>query len=134
MTLIKEINNDFLESRKNRESEKSNILGVIKGTIQNNGGEPTDELVLEILNSTRKGLNQSIEKGDEPTIEKSKRELSYIEKYFPQLMNEDEIRTIVTEMVSNGANNLGQIMGGFNKTYKGLADNNLVKQIALELL
>ena len=134
MSLITEINADFLSARKAKEKEKSNMLGVVKGAIQNKGGEATDELVMEILKSTRKGLNQSIEKGDTPTIEKSKRELLYIEKYFPQLMSEDEVITIVSEMVNGGVNNVGQVMGAFNKTHKGLADNNVVKKVAEELL
>jgi len=112
------------------------MLGVVKGAIENKDGEPTDELVLGVLKTMRKTIVKSLEEYDysKEAKEATERELSYIEGYFPQLMSEDEIRAIVTEMVNGGSNNVGAIMGGFNKTYKGLADNKVVKQVADELL
>jgi len=136
MSLIQEINADFLSARKAKELEKANMLGVVKGAIENKDGEPTDELVLGVLKTMRKTIVKSLEEYDysKEAKEATERELSYIEGYFPQLMSEDEIRAIVTEMVNGGSNNVGAIMGGFNKTYKGLADNKVVKQVADELL
>ena len=138
MSLNKQINDDFIAAFKAREKEKKDLLGVVKGQIQNKGGDPNDELVLKVLKSIKKGLNETIELGDkigdEEAKETARRELTYIEQYFPILFSEEKIKGIVEGMITNGTNNVNQIMGEFNKTYKGLADNNVVKGIAVALL
>ncbi len=130
MELQTQINKDFMTAFKEKDMDKKNFLGVIKGeiqTAQGKGIEPTDENVLSIIKKMEKSLKQT-------NTEDSKRELTYIEGYLPQLMSEDQIRDIVEGYIQGGAGNIGQIMGYFNKTHKGQADNKLVSQIARELL
>jgi uncharacterized protein YqeY len=52
MTLKEQINADFMSAFKNKEMDKKNFLGVVKGEIQNEEGRSgtvTDEVVLSIL-------------------------------------------------------------------------------------
>jgi uncharacterized protein YqeY len=63
--------------------------------------------------------------------------LSFLQPYLPTLMNEDEVRSIVKEIVSReGINkNQGFLMGTFNKEQKGKAfDNKMVSKIINEEL
>ena len=129
-TLKEKINSDFMIAFKNKEMDKKNFLGLIKGEIQlqeGRGVESTDENVLVILKKLEKSLNQN---GDE----NSKKELEYLSTYMPKMMSEDEIRNIIINLKEEGLNNLGQIMGEFNKNFKGKADNKLVSQVAKEVL
>jgi uncharacterized protein YqeY len=130
MTLKEQINADFMVAFKNKEMDKKNFLGVVKGEIQNEegrSGEITDEVVLSILKKMEKSLIQT-------NSPESLKELDYIKPYLPQMMSEELIREKVILYINSGMNNIGQIMSEFNKHYKGLVDNKLVSQITKEIL
>jgi len=130
MTLKEKINADFMFAFKNKETDKKNFLGVVKGEIQNEegrSGEITDEGVMNILRKMEKSLKQT-------NTPESLQELEYIKPYLPQLMGEEQIREIILGYKTNGLNNVGQMMGEFNKNYKGMADNKLVSQVIKEIL
>lgn len=115
---------------KNKEMSKKNFLGVVKGEIQNEEGRgtvATDDVVIGILRKIEKSLKQT-------NTPESLIELEFIRPYLPQLMSEDVIRVILGGYKSDGINNIGAMMGTFNKEYKGLADNNLVSAIIKEIL
>jgi uncharacterized protein YqeY len=50
------------------------------------------------------------------------------------MMTEEQIATVIKDLVAGGANNIGLIMGTFNKTYVGQADNAIVSRLAKEAL
>jgi uncharacterized protein YqeY len=131
MNLNERINTDFTAAFKAREMEKKNFLGLIKGEIQNESSRPNavinDETIVGILRRMEKSLKLT-------NTPESLGELQFLTPYLPQLMSEDRIREIVTELKSNGVVNVGQIMGEFNKNYKGLADNSIVSRIVKEVL
>jgi uncharacterized protein YqeY len=130
MTLKEQISKDFITAFKAKEMEKKNFLGLIKGEIQTSEGRgivSTDENVLTILKKVEKSLKQT-------NTDESLKELEYIKGYLPTMMSEELIRVTIQGMINNGANNIGQIMGGFNTQFKGKADNKLVSQIIKELL
>lgn len=130
MNLKERINADFMSAFKNREIEKKNFLGVVKGEIQNEEGRVgnvTDETVLGILKKIEKSLIQT-------NTEQSIREREYIKPYLPQMMSEDLIREKVKIYIESGLSNMGQIMGEFNKNYKGLVDNKVLSEIVKEYL
>ena len=57
MTLKEQINADFMFAFKNKEMEKKNFLGVVKGEIQNEEGRSgiaSDDVVLGILKKMEK--------------------------------------------------------------------------------
>ena len=61
MSLREQINVEFMTAFKNKEMEKKNFLGVVKGEIQNEEGrgvKVTDEVVISIL----KKMEGSIQK------------------------------------------------------------------------
>ncbi len=130
MKLKEQIHNDFIIAFKSKEMVKKTLLGVIKGDIQNQEGrgvESTDENILKIVKKMEKSLKQT-------NTPESLKELEYIKPYLPIMMGGKEIRKIIHNYINNGLGNIGQIMGEFNKKYKGLADNRLVSQIAKELI
>jgi uncharacterized protein YqeY len=130
MLLKDKINQDFLLSFKNKEMDKKNFLTVVKGEIQNEEGRTgiaSDETVITILKKLEKSLKQT-------NTPESLKELEYIKPYLPVMMDEDKIREIIVQFKNQGLNNMGQMMGEFNKNYKGMADNNLVSKIVKESL
>jgi uncharacterized protein YqeY len=130
MNLKEQINTDFMLAFKAKEMVKKNFLGVVKGEIQNEesrSGKTDDEMVLAILKKMEKSLKQT-------NSEESLRELTYIEGYLPTLMSENDIREIVNVLKADGITDIGRMMGSFNKSHKGKADNSLVSKIVKEVL
>ena len=130
MTLKEKINTDFMEAFKAKNMEKKNFLGVVKGEIQNEmgrSGKEDDETVMGILKKMEKSLKQT-------NTEESLRELGYIEPYLPKLMDEISIRSIIRTFKKDGIDDMGKMMGAFNKEYKGKADNAVVSKVVKEVL
>lgn len=130
MTLKEKINDEFMSAFKNKEMDKKNFLGVLKGEIQNEEGRGvkiTDEVVISILKKMEKSLTQT-------NTDESLKELEYIKPYLPTLMDETLIRSIINSYKNNGIDNVGKMMGEFNKEHKGKADNSLVSKIVKEVL
>lgn len=128
--LKKRILKDFMSAFKQKELNKKNFLGVIKGEIElqeGRGVESTDENVLKVLKKVEKSLKQT-------NSEESKKELEYIKPYLPEQMSEEEIREIVYDYTNNGFDSIGKIMGQFNSKYKGKADNKVVSEIIKSIL
>ncbi len=141
MTLKEQINADFLSAYKNKEMEKKNFLGVLKGAIQTQEGkniESTDENVLKVIKSIEKGILENIEGRKQTGLEITEQELelSYIKPYQPELMSEEEIRVNIHQVIiDSGETNMGKIMGLFNKTFAGKAfDNKTVSRLIKEEL
>lgn len=133
MSLINKINTDFISAFKSGETDKKNFLGLIKSEVKANEGRgisPTDENVLKVLNKMNKSLKESLSSGNE----EAKNEIEIISSYLPELMTEDEIKKEVDIIISEGASNIGMVMGAFNKKFSGKADNKLVSKIAKQLL
>jgi uncharacterized protein YqeY len=128
--LKEQINQDFMTAFKAKDMNKKNFLGVIKGEIQNaelRGISPTDENVMGILRKMEKSLLQT-------NTPESLAELEYIKPYLPAMMSESLCREKVAMMINSGLTNVGQIMGEFNKHYKGLVDNKMLSNILKETL
>jgi uncharacterized protein YqeY len=129
--MLKErIGEDFMTAFKAKDMNKKNFLGVIKGEIQNaelRGISPTDENVMGILRKMEKSLLQT-------NTSESLGELEYIKPYLPAMMSESLCREKVAMMIGSGLTNVGQIMGEFNKHYKGLVDNKMLSNILKETL
>ena len=133
MNLKEQINADFMIAFKTKDMEKKNFLGVVKGEIQNEEGRKigrtvsSDDMVMTILRKMEKSLKQT-------NTPESLKELEYIKPYLPTLMDETLIRSIIESYKNTGVNNVGQMIGSFNKEYKGKADNALVSKIVKEVL
>ena len=124
------VSKDFMEAFKARDMDKKNFLGVVRGEIQlqeGRGIDATDENVLKVLKKIEKSLKQT-------NTEESFRELSYIYPYMPKQMDEEEIRNIIIKYTSEGHNNIGQIMGKFNKEHGGKADNKIVSEVVRSIV
>ena len=130
MSLKERINTDFMTAFKAKEMEKKNFLGVVKGEIQNEvgrSGKDDDETVMGILKKIEKSLKQT-------NTAESLVELEYIKPYLPVMMDEISIRSIIRTFKKEGIDDVGKMMGAFNKVYKGKADNAVVSKIVKEVL
>ena len=106
------------------------------------GGQMTDEDVVNVLQKSVKQHKESIEmfeKGNRADlVEKEKKELEVVNSYLPKQMDEEEIRALVEEAISDtGAKTMADIwmvMGAVMPQVKGKADGGTVSGIVKELL
>jgi uncharacterized protein YqeY len=140
------ISNDLKEALKSGDRSKVSILRMVKAAIKNKeiekGSPLNDEEILGILRSFVKKANESIEQfskaGRTELAEKEKTELGIIQDYLPQQIGEDEIRRIISDVVSGsgaaGPKDMGKIMKGVMEKIKGQADGKLVSSLVKEAL
>ena len=106
------------------------------------GYEATDEDVLSVVQKEVKQRKDSIEQfknaGRQELTDKEIKQLEILQKYLPVQMNEEEIKILVKEAISQtGAKSMtdmGKVMAVLMPKVKGKADGSLVSKIVLEQL
>ena len=119
-----------------------NIIGKLKASQIDKEEELAGDESLKILKSAAKQLKESVEQykkgGRDDLADKELFELFLLDKYLPEQISQDEIRTIVKNTIkSTGAESLqdmGKVMGMLMKKLAGTADGKLVQQIVQEEL
>ena len=92
--------------------------------------EITDETSIRILQrmikQRKESMSQFNDAGREELAEKEALEISILEEFMPQQMEEDEIRIIVSKVIeTSGATNpqdMGKVMGMLKSEFQGKAD------------
>jgi uncharacterized protein YqeY len=101
--------------------------------------EDSEIKLLQKLVKQRKDSLEIFERQNRMDLaQKEKEELEVIERFLPKQMSEEEIRTVVAEIVKQtGVTNisgLGQVMGVATKQLAGKADGKVISAIVKELL
>ena len=145
MTLKEQLQSDLKDAMKSGNALKRDVLRMLDSAVKNTEIEKrkreeglTDEEVLEVIAKSVKQRQDSIKQFEEggrvELAEKEKDELAILTPYLPEQLSEDEIRGIVKEIVSSGANDIGKAMGQAMGRMKGKADGNIVRKIVQEEL
>lgn len=142
MEILKnKIETDFSEAYKAKRFDEKNFLGLIKGMVQTEEGKQvksTDENVLKLLKKLEKSLNETKTAKSllNQATDKETLELSWLRRYLPSEMTEDEIRSSLADITANTPfTNAGRLVGEFNKVNKGKSfDNKMVSTIANEYI
>ena len=146
MSISEKIAGDFKEALKTGNKSKLSVLRLIKSAMKNQEIEKrtllTDEDVQAILRSFVKRSRESIEQfskaGRAELVEKEKEELSIVQGYLPEQLEEDELRKIIKAIVeeagASGPGDMGKVMKSVMAKLKGQADGRLVNTIVREML
>jgi hypothetical protein len=146
MTLSEQINKDFIEALKNKESEKLSVLRMLKSSIKNSEialkKTLDDSEVVKILQREVKQRRDSFESfseaGRDELAKKEKEEIKYLEKYLPNQLSEDELVSILQNVIAEtGAENIsdiGKVMSLAMTKVSGRANGSTVSKKAKELL
>ena len=142
-TLMADIKSSMLA----RDQKKLEALRAIKAQIlleQTKGGnteltEATELSLLQKLVKQRKESAAIYEQNGRPELaEEEKFQASVIEAYLPKPLSDEELRTVIKEVIAQtGATSLkemGKVMGLATKQVAGKADNAKVSQIVKEML
>lgn len=149
MNLKEKLKDDLKQSMLTRNELKTSVLRLLLSAINyyeiQKGGagyEANDE---DVINATQKEIKQrkdSIEQytagNRQELADKEAKELELLKNYLPEQMNEDEIKSLVKEAISQTSatsiTDMGKVMGALMPKTKGKADGSLVSQIVKESL
>jgi len=105
MTLQEQIKNDMVNAMKSKNTEELSLLRVVSGEFSRIGKELTDEQSIKVL---RKMSENAKEQGNND-------EVKILEKYLPQMLDENQIKNIITEIINvnkfSGMKDMGKVMG-----------------------
>ncbi len=146
MSLTDSIRKDMFEEVKNGNTAKADILKLVLADIKNEeialDKDLTDEEIITVLRRREKKSKDSISEftkiGRTELVERETEQLNCIQKYLPQLMNDEQIMEVVKKVISqssaSGIQSMGIVMGMVMKELNGKADGNAVKNIVQSLL
>ncbi len=147
--LKQKIQDELKQAMLARESLKVSVLRMLKSSISyyeiQKGGagyEATDEDILSVIQKEAKQRRDSIEEfkkaGRQELVEKETKELEILQVYLPVQMNEEEILTLIDDVVSQvnakSIQDIGKVMGLLMPKLKGKADMGFVSKIVREKL
>jgi hypothetical protein len=148
MSLENTINSDIKAAMLAKDKKKLEALRAVKAAIllakteKAADGELKDEVEIKILQRLVKQRRDSGElyksQGRADLAEDEFSQLTYIEKYLPQQMDEGAVRNVIAEIISSSGaasmKDMGKVMGMATKQLAGKADNKLIASIVKELL
>ncbi len=140
-----ELKNSMLAKDEVKTSVLRMLLSAINYYEIQKGGagyEATDEDVLSVIGAQAKQRRDSIaeyEKANRPElVEKETKELEILQVFLPAQMSEEEVKTLVSQAISEtGAQSMadmGKVMSALMPKVKGKADGGMVSNIVKQLL
>ena len=146
MSLTDDLRKDMFTFSKEGNTNASDILKMALASIKNaqlaQDNELTEQDIEKILRKEVKKIEDSISQftqmGRTDLVEKETSQLEIIKKYIPELMSEEDIKTIInnkiTELNITSMNDMGRLMGAVMKETAGRADGNTVKNLVTQIL
>ncbi|MFA7277787.1 MAG: GatB/YqeY domain-containing protein [Candidatus Gracilibacteria bacterium] len=147
MALKEQLQQDLIAAMKGKDEVATSAIRLLKAAIIKfeTAGEKkvaTDDDIIQLAGKEMKQRKDSIEQfekgGRQELAEKEKLEMAVLEKYLPAQLSEEEVRTIVAEVIAatgaSGKSDLGKVMGALMPRTKGKADGGMVNRIVQELL
>ena len=119
-----------------------NLIGKVKAKQIDNGKELTTDECIKVMSSSAKQLKDSIQQykdgGRDDLAENEAFELSIVERYLPEKMSEDDVRTIVkktiADMGAESMKDMGRVMEATMQAVNGEAAGSIVQKIVREEL
>ena len=147
MNLRSKIDEDYKQSIKNKDQNKTNTLRLIKSAIKDkdissrsaeNKEGINDSQILSLLITLIKQRKDSIEQFQkakrDDLIKNEQSEIDIINIYLPQQKSEEETESIVSDLIKNNnmvsIKDMGKLMSIIKNDFAGEVDMGLVGKIA----
>ena len=146
MGLKQKLREDLIGAMKSRDSLKIDTLRLLTAEIKNKeidlhedlGDEDILSLVTTQVKKRKEAAALFAKGGRADRQEKEEQELSILQQYLPELVEEGELRDriqqVIAEVDAQGMKDMGKVMKVVISEFKGRADGGLVKNLVSELL
>jgi uncharacterized protein len=133
---------DLTTSRKSRDKLRTRVLSTVLSDLKNREIDSRSELddagVLEVVSRAIKQRKDAAEQmrggGREDLAAGEEAEVALLVEYLPPQLGEDEVRAMIREAVSGGADNMGAVMGRVMPRLKGRFDGKEANRLVREEL
>lgn len=142
-TQLKErLQSDLNQARRDRDRARTLLLSTTLSEIRNReielGRELTDDDVIEVLARSikqRRDAAAQMREGGRPELaEREESEAAGLSDYLPEPYSDDDVRTMVRELVDEGVTQMGAVMGRLMPRLKGRFDGKEASRIVREEL
>ncbi len=146
MSLTDDLRKDMFTFFKEGNTYASDILKMALASIKNaqiaQESEMTTQDEERILRKEVKKIEDSIAQftlmGRNDLVEKEKSQLEILQRYLPELMSEEDIKTIINSKIKelniSSMSDMGKLIGAVMKETAGKADGNTVKNLVTQIL
>ena len=146
MVIYEKIQSDMYTAMKEGEKEKSSTLRTVLAKLKDKQIDTRETLsekdeikVLQTLVKQRKESIDLYQKGGRSELAEAESfELEIINTYLPEMMNEDDVRKLIEEIIEQASAqsmaDLGKVMPQIMKQGKGLIDGKTAQRIVSEML
>ncbi len=140
------LQNDLKTAMKEKDSFKRDVIRFVMSAIKqievDERKELSDADIEAILVKQIKQRNDAIEQfrdgGREDLVEKNEKELQILRSYLPEPMSDEEVKTVLEEIIAQtgaeGMKDMGKVMGAAKAKIGSRAEGRVINQIAKELL
>lgn len=101
-------------------------------------GEDEIKLLQKLVKQRKDSLEIYTQQNRADLAQKEREEIEVIEKFLPQQLSADELRTalkqVITETGASGLADMGKVMGVATKKFAGKADGKTISNLVKELL
>ena len=140
--MLARLQSDLTVARKAQDKAGTLLLGTTLAELKNRQielrRELSDDDAREVLRKGIKRRRESVElyeKGNRADLAaKERAEIAALEQYLPASVSSEELRAAVRAAISDGASNIGAVMGSVMPRFKGQADGATINAIAREEL
>ena len=146
MSLYETIQSDMYEAMKSSDKFKASTLRVALARLKDKRIEKREDLsqndevkILQNLVKQRKEAADIYEKNNRSELMKNEMdELKILSFYLPKMMSEQELSTLIKEVISDTSatsmSDMGKVMPEIMKRSAGKADGKMAQQIVSDLL
>lgn len=147
MSKIEEVRSAMVAAMKAKDKDTKDALSALLSALKNKAIEKradlTEEEEIQVIMKEIKQTKETIDTTPADRtdiIEECQKRLTVLEQYAPKLMDENEIKEVITSVLASlgidapTAKDKGRIMKDLMPQVKGKADGKLVNQILMGML
>ncbi|MCH4887718.1 GatB/YqeY domain-containing protein [Acidaminobacter sp. JC074] len=141
MSIKDQLMADLKEAMKQKQKLEKSVITMLRAAIKqvevDKRVELSDDEVIDIVatqvKQKRSVIDEFLKGGREDLADEARAEISVLEKYLPEQLSEDELKTLISGVISEvnatSMKDMGKVMGIVNPQVKGRADGKTVSQI-----
>lgn len=141
-TLSERMRSDLNAARRERDRHRTTVLTMTLSDLRNKeietGEELSDDEVVQVVSTAVKRRREAAEQmrsgGRTDLAEKEEQEIEILSAYLPPPLSEDDVRGMVREVIDDGADNIGAVMGRIAPRIKGRFEGREANRIVREEL
>lgn len=145
-SLAQRLHDDMVTAMKQKEKERLSVLrmllALVKDATIEKRAEPNDEEVMRLIQSYAKkredAKKEAIRAERDDLVAKEEFELSVLQEYLPEAMDDDELKklveTVVNELGATSMKDMGRVMKVCQERAQGRADGSRISALVKPLL